>query len=243
MSGWDVKQMLKLLVTSARIGNRRWAPEDAPPARPVQPAGSPARAVSASTRRWCATMPWRSSGLLVAQDRRPERQTVPAGRLLVASEFPDARVSGRSRRGLSIAAACTPTGSRTFLHPSLLAFDASTREECTVRAAAFNTPLQPLVLLNDPIYVEAARAFAEPDPPRGRRRLARRIEWVYRTVLSRKPLPGRGGPGRGPARQAPGEFRARPAAATELLHTGERPSPPTSTQPSWRRGHRWPGSC
>ena len=49
---------------------------------------------------------------------------------------------------------------RTFLHPSLAAFDAPSREECTVDRPRSNTPQQALVLLNDPTYVEAARALA-----------------------------------------------------------------------------------
>ena len=48
---------------------------------------------------------------------------------------------------------------RTFLHPSLLAFDAPTREECAAERNRSNIPQQALVLLNDPSYVEAARAF------------------------------------------------------------------------------------
>src|SRR5262249_12863415 len=49
---------------------------------------------------------------------------------------------------------------RSFLHPSMLAFDAPSREECAADRARSNIPQQALVLLNDPSYVEAARAFA-----------------------------------------------------------------------------------
>ncbi len=49
---------------------------------------------------------------------------------------------------------------RQFLHPMLKAFDAPSREECTAQRPRSNTPLAALVLLNDPTFVEAARAFA-----------------------------------------------------------------------------------
>lgn len=50
---------------------------------------------------------------------------------------------------------------RTFLHPMLQAFDAPSREESCARRSVSNTPLQALVLLNDPSYVEAAKAMAD----------------------------------------------------------------------------------
>ena len=50
---------------------------------------------------------------------------------------------------------------RTFLHPAMRAFDAPARDECAMERPYSNTPLQALTLLNDPTYVEAARALAE----------------------------------------------------------------------------------
>ena len=50
---------------------------------------------------------------------------------------------------------------RTSPYPSTMTFDGSSREVCTVRRIRTNTPLQALVTLNDPVYVDAARALAE----------------------------------------------------------------------------------
>jgi len=78
---------------------------------------------------------------------------------------------------------------RSFLHPSLLAFDAPTREECTVERARSNTPQQALALLNDPTYVEASRAFAVNVLREGGKDTAGRIDWAYRHALGRSPAP------------------------------------------------------
>ncbi len=74
---------------------------------------------------------------------------------------------------------------RSFLHPSLLAFDAPSREECTAERPRSNTPLQALVLLNDITYVEAARAFAERIIREGGKDSKSRINWAMRIALSR----------------------------------------------------------
>ena len=78
---------------------------------------------------------------------------------------------------------------RTFLHPSLAAFDASSREECTVNRVNSNTPLQALVLLNDPIFVEAARVFAQNALKKGGPTLNARIAWAFMQALGRTPAP------------------------------------------------------
>jgi hypothetical protein len=75
---------------------------------------------------------------------------------------------------------------RTAPPPSLSAFDAPDREVCVVRRLRTNTPLQALVLLNDPTYIEAARKFAE-------RIMAfddntdQRIRFAFRLATSRPP--------------------------------------------------------
>src|SRR5205807_1402710 len=76
---------------------------------------------------------------------------------------------------------------RSFLHPSLVAFDAPTREECAAERNRSNIPQQALVLLNDPTYVEAARAFAIRILKERGRDANTRIRWAWREALSRAP--------------------------------------------------------
>lgn len=77
---------------------------------------------------------------------------------------------------------------RQFLHPMLKAMDAPSREECTAARPRSNTPLEALVLLNDPTFLRTAVALAE----RGQRELpdatsAERIAWLFQQAVSRRP--------------------------------------------------------
>ena len=74
---------------------------------------------------------------------------------------------------------------RTFLHPTLLTFDAPTREECGVNRVNSNTPLQALVLLNDPIFVEAARVFAANILKNGGGSFNQQLDWAFLKALNR----------------------------------------------------------
>ncbi len=75
---------------------------------------------------------------------------------------------------------------RTSPYPSLVTFDAPNREVCTLRRTRTNTPLQALVTLNDPVYIEAAQALA--------RRIVEqkgtpsdKLKFAFRVCLSRLP--------------------------------------------------------
>src|SRR5207248_1280162 len=76
---------------------------------------------------------------------------------------------------------------RTSPPPSLNTFDAPDREKCTGRRARTNTPLQALVLLNDPTYVEAARALAQRMIGEAGRDPASRINFAFRLATARPP--------------------------------------------------------
>ena len=129
---------------------------------------------------------------------------------------------------------------RTFLHPSLLAFDAPTREECTVQRPRSNTPLQALVLLNDPTYVEAARALAERTIREGGADTSVRGSTGSTAPSSRdRRRPEEATVLRSLFEKHLAEYQAdQRRVPNASLHTGERPAPPISTRPSWRRGRR-----
>ncbi|MEM7394395.1 MAG: DUF1553 domain-containing protein, partial [Verrucomicrobiota bacterium] len=76
---------------------------------------------------------------------------------------------------------------RTFLYPQLLIFDAPTREECVAQRPVSNTPLQALVLLNDPVFVESARVFAQRILLEGGKENSARLNYAFDHAFSRPP--------------------------------------------------------
>jgi hypothetical protein len=114
---------------------------------------------------------------------------------------------------------------RTFLHPSLLTFDAPTREECAINRVNSNTPLQALVLLNDPIYVEAARVFAQRILEQGGHGAGQQIDWAFLRALDRRPAPEERRILLDLHRKSLARFRGAPEDASELIRAGEAPLP------------------
>jgi hypothetical protein len=106
---------------------------------------------------------------------------------------------------------------RQYLHPALLAFDAPTREECTASRPRSNTPLQALVLLNDPEFVEAAVVFAQRTLQQRGIRTEERLEWAFRRALSRPPRVAERAVLTALLDSQLAEYRLRPKAADECL--------------------------
>ena len=76
---------------------------------------------------------------------------------------------------------------RTTPYPSMATFDAPSREVCTIRRIRTNTPLQALVTLNDPVYIEAAQALARRIVASGGTTVSQRARYGFRLCLSRPP--------------------------------------------------------
>jgi hypothetical protein len=77
---------------------------------------------------------------------------------------------------------------RTVPHPLMATFDAPSREVCQVKRPRTNTPLQALELLNDPTYVESARRLAQLAIAEGGACDADRLKYAFRRALAREPL-------------------------------------------------------
>ena len=220
---WDVKRLVKQIITSGAYRQSSAASNELRQKDPYNQwvARQGRFRIDAESVRDTALS---VSGLLIDQLGGPSaRPYQPAGYWAHLNfpkrEYEPDHGAGLYRRGLYT------YWCRTFLHPSLLAFDAPSREECTARRTRSNTPLQALVLLNDPIYVEAARALAEQTLRQGGGSIASRMEWAYRRVLSRKPRPEESTVLTALLERHRSDYKGDPAAAKALLHTGERAVP------------------
>lgn len=109
---------------------------------------------------------------------------------------------------------------RSYMHPSLLAFDAPSREECCAERACSNIPQQALILLNDPTYVEAARGLACLALEVENINRNERLDWMFAQVLQRKPSPNEQTALLDLLNQQYTYYKEHPDAATKLNQTG-----------------------
>jgi hypothetical protein len=183
-TGWDVKAMLRQIVTSATY---RQSSKLSPELLARDPenrllARGPRYRLSAEMVRDQALA---ASGLLVERLGGPSvKPYQPEGLWKDMAEADYVQDHGEKlyRRGFYV------FWKRTVAPPVMLTFDAAGRETCIVRETRTNTPLQALALLNEVSFVEAARALAERVMRRGSSP-GERIELAFRLVTARHATP------------------------------------------------------
>ena len=105
--------------------------------------------------------------------------------------------------------------------PNMMIFDSPSREKCVIQRQRTNTPLQALVTLNDPQFLEAARALAQRLIKSEHPDAARRIDDCYRLATSRPATPREIEILTALLEKNLARFKAAPASATDFLAVGE----------------------
>jgi hypothetical protein len=108
---------------------------------------------------------------------------------------------------------------RTSPYPSMISFDGSSREVCLQRRIRTNTPLQALVTLNDPVYVETAITLARHMQQNGGDNVAACIRWGYQTAMYKSLPDNKLNVLQTLYKQALNEYRKDPKAAMKLLQS------------------------
>jgi hypothetical protein len=107
--------------------------------------------------------------------------------------------------------------------PNMDAFDAPTRDTACTRRQRTDTPLQALVTMNDPQWVEASRALAERLIRQGGKQPEQRIQYLSELVLSHDPSPQMASVLQQSLNQMEKHYATDPTAAHDLVAVGEKP--------------------
>ncbi len=221
-TGWNVRHMIRTIVSSDTYRQASFSTpqlDERDPENRLLARQSRFRVEAEVVRDTALSV----SGLLVDKFGGPSAKPVQPDGYMTTMNFPKREYSASRGEDLYRRGVYT-FWQRSFLHPSLLTFDAPTREECTINRTTSNTPLQALVLLNDPIYVEAARVFAQHAEKHGSTP-EERIAWAFRRALDRAPSTPERRTLAGLYRQSLAEFSRSQASAAALLRVGEAPRP------------------
>ncbi|MRG44052.1 DUF1553 domain-containing protein [Chitinophaga sp. SYP-B3965] len=226
--GWDIKRLMRQIVTSATYRQSAIVPKEKLQADPdnIWLSRAPRYRLQAELVR---DLVLSSSGLLTKKIGGPSVkpyqpkglwELATSGRGLLARYQQD---HGESlyRRGLYTFI------KRTVPPPSLMIFDGSNRDQCEVKRSNTNTPLQALVMLNDPQVLEASRVLAakllldKSDP----------VEKAFRMIVCRKPSEKELTLLRDYYKDQQQHYRGKPTEAAKLLNVGETPLPEKANKP------------
>ncbi|WP_343307997.1 PSD1 and planctomycete cytochrome C domain-containing protein [Chitinophaga niabensis] len=227
--GWDIKRLMKQMLTSATYRQSAVVPKEKLQKDPdnVWLSRAPRFRLPAELVR---DLVLSSSGLLTKKIGGPSVkpyqpkglwELATSGRGLLARYQQD---HGESlyRRGLYTFI------KRTVPPPSLMIFDGSNRDQCEIKRSNTNTPLQALVMLNDPQVLEASRVLAaklmqeKSDP----------VEKAFRLIVCRKPSEKELALLQEYYKDQQQHYQGKPAEATKILNVGEYPLPEKANKPA-----------
>ena len=216
-SEWNIKSLLRLIVTSATYRqSSRVSPEllARDPDNRLLARGARFRLPGEIIRDQALAV----SGLLVERVGGPSvRPYQPAGLWVESATraYQQDVGEGLYRRSLYT------YWKRSVPPPNMLVFDAPNRETCSVRRQRTNTPLIALVLMNDPTYVEAASALADRVMVEVKDSASERARWAFRLVTAREPADAEHEVLLRVYREQLAVFQQDESAARELLAVGE----------------------
>ena len=220
-SGWDMKRLHRRIVTSATY---RQSSDVLPELLRLDPenrllARGPRRRLSAEAVRDQALF---VSGLLIERIGGPSGKPYqPDGlwkEIATDTDYIQSHGDDLYRRSLYT------YGKRTVAPPTMVTFDATSREACTVQRSRTNTPLQALALMNDVTFVEAARVMAQRLLSGDARSMANRITDGFKTITSRTPEPAELAILERRFENSLQAFHQDPEAAQRLIQVGEFPA-------------------
>ena len=187
-SGWDLRALLKLMVTSATYQQSSVVVESAAKIDPDN------RLLwRSSTYRWPAEFlrdnALATSGTLVQQVGGPSvKPYQPEGLWIEKNNFSAKLRTYKTDSGDSLYRRSLYTFiRRTSPPPAMITLDAPNRSVCTIKRIVTNTPLQALVMMNDPQFVESARLLAERIQHQANQSLNSRLTTAFRLLTCRFP--------------------------------------------------------
>jgi hypothetical protein len=223
-SGWDMKHMYKLMVMSA-------AYRQSAKSTPDQLARDPKNLLLAHGPRFrmdaemLRDIALQSSGLLVNKVGGPSVKPYQPENVWESVGYPRSDTTKyKQENGDALYRRSLYTyWKRMAMPPNMDAFDAPTRDTACTRRQRTDTPLQALVTMNDPQWVEASRALAERLIKQGGKQPEQRIQYLSELVLSHDPSPQMASVLQQSLNQMEKHYATDPTAAHDLVAVGEKP--------------------
>ncbi|MGD1978267.1 MAG: PSD1 and planctomycete cytochrome C domain-containing protein [Akkermansiaceae bacterium] len=220
-SGWDMKKLVKTLVTSRAYRQSSLFPSnlrEKDPYNELLARQSRYRLPAEMIRDNALAL----SGLLVKEIGGASVKPYQPNGYYRHLNFPQRRY--KQDQGSSIYRRSVYVHwQRQFLHPMLKAFDAPSREECTAERPRSNTPVAALNLLNDPAFVEAARVFAERILQEAKPNDRDRLDLAFNLALNRLPTEDERKALGQLFTYSAGDFKKNPNSAKALISIGQTP--------------------